>query len=110
MKKGYFSKKVVIKETATPIDNIEKFAWYDEDYETIQEWHEYTAEELAEIEKAEAQEEKRKQIEALPDAVSGIHDSLADIADRTSKNELSMEDVQDALVELADLIASTISE
>lgn len=33
---GYLREEVVIRPDAEPIDNVTKFAWADEDYETIQ--------------------------------------------------------------------------
>lgn len=44
---GYYKKEYRIKSSAKPIDNIEKFAWDDDDYEEYEEWHEYTEEELS---------------------------------------------------------------
>lgn len=34
--KGYLVPTVAIREDATPIDNVTKWAWYDEDYEEVQ--------------------------------------------------------------------------
>ena len=36
LEKGYLTPAVAVREDATPIDNITKFAWYDEDYENVQ--------------------------------------------------------------------------
>lgn len=33
---GYLAEEAVIRSDAAPIDNVTKFAWADEDYETIQ--------------------------------------------------------------------------
>lgn len=107
---GYMKKVQRIKESATPIDNVNKFAWYDDDYETVEVWHEYTAEELARIAEAEAEAEKQKQIEALPEAVSDIQDALVEVAEMTANNEVSMADVQDALVELAGMVSSLLED
>lgn len=35
LNKGILIPYTTIKEDATPIDNIEKFAWYDDDYEEV---------------------------------------------------------------------------
>ena len=35
-----------IKPDAEPVDNVNKYAWADEDYETVTEWHEFTPDEL----------------------------------------------------------------
>lgn len=34
--KGYLTNTVIVKEDATPIDNVTKFAWADDDYEEVQ--------------------------------------------------------------------------
>ena len=44
---GYVTEQVVIRDDAEPIDDIEKFAWDDDDYETRQVYIPYTADELA---------------------------------------------------------------
>ena len=46
MAEGYWAKSVRIKAGASPIDNVTKWAWDDSDYEEVEEWREYTAEEL----------------------------------------------------------------
>ena len=38
MENGYYIETIRIKDSATPIDNITKFAYYDDDYETVKEW------------------------------------------------------------------------
>lgn len=38
MANGYYQKVTRIKADATPIDNITKFAWNDDDYEEVEEW------------------------------------------------------------------------
>ena len=61
MENGYYYTATRIKEDATPIDNVTKFAWYDDDYETVVLWHEYTEEELLQIQEMEKQQEKNEQ-------------------------------------------------
>lgn len=60
---GELREEIRIKPDATPVDNVKKFAWYDDDYETILRYHVWTDEELeqratqeAEAAKAEARE------------------------------------------------------
>ena len=36
LNKGYFVPAAAVKEDATPIDNVTKFAWADADYEEVQ--------------------------------------------------------------------------
>lgn len=57
---GYYETVIRIKEDAIPIDNITKFAWDTDDYASIQEWHEYTQEELKEQKQIEISELKQK--------------------------------------------------
>lgn len=52
---GYYITEQRIKENATPIDNVVKFAWDDEDYEAVEVWHEYTEDELSFMKEAEFQ-------------------------------------------------------
>lgn len=66
---GYYETKERIKADAIPIDNETKFAWDDDDYETYQEWHEYTEEELNAI---QAQKDKEAQAQALSHLASLI--------------------------------------
>ena len=61
MENGYYYTATRIKEDATPIHNVTKFAWYDDDYETVELWHEYTEEELLQIQEMEKQQEKNEQ-------------------------------------------------
>lgn len=69
MANGYYTTEVRIKDSATPIDNITKFAYYDDDYETVEVWHEYTIEELKQIEESEKlQQQQEKDREFLDTA------------------------------------------
>ena len=47
---GYYEKITRVKSGAKPIDNVTKFAWRDDDYEVVEEWHEYTKEEFEMLE------------------------------------------------------------
>lgn len=60
---GYYQKVIRIKPNADPVDNVTKFAYADEDYETVEEWYEYTEEELAIINAAEEEANRKTQIE-----------------------------------------------
>lgn len=81
MENGYYYTVTRIKESALgTIDNVTKFAYYDEDYETVEEWHEYTEEEIAEHEAQEAEALKKEEREAFldeaPARVDGIESSI----------------------------------
>lgn len=54
---GCYVIKERIKADAIPIDYKTKFAWDDDDYETYQEWHEYTEEELSNMNRKSPLEE-----------------------------------------------------
>ena len=47
MSKGYWIENYRVKSDAVPVDNVTKFAWDDDDYEYVEEWVEYTEDELA---------------------------------------------------------------
>ena len=69
MESGYYETIVRVKESAVPIDNVTKFAYYDDDYETVEVWYEYTEEELKQIEESEKlQQQQEKDREFLDTA------------------------------------------
>lgn len=43
---GYVTEQTVVRDDAAPIDDVTKFAWADDDYETRQVYVQYTDEEL----------------------------------------------------------------
>lgn len=58
MEKGYWTKGRRAKEGAyETIDNVTKFALDDSDYEEYEEWVEYPAEKIAEMEESEKQQQ-----------------------------------------------------
>lgn len=67
METGYYIETTRIKDSATPIDNIAKFAYYDDDYETVVEWHEYNEYELEMLKQGQIREEKEKFLDTAPD-------------------------------------------
>ena len=71
MERGYYETIIRVKESAVPIDDVTKLAYYDDDYETIEVWHEYTEEELKLIEESEKlqqqQEKDRKFLDTAPE-------------------------------------------
>lgn len=73
MTNGYYTTKIRIKEDAKPIDNVTKFAWNDDDYETVEVFVEYTDEEMTEI--ARREEASTDTIIAdLDDAVCALYE------------------------------------
>lgn len=61
---GYLITDMRIKSDATPIDDETKFAWYDEDYETITRYVRYTAEEIESFKKEELIKKTESQLNA----------------------------------------------
>ena len=57
LNKGYLVPATAIKEDATPIDNVTKFAWADEDYEEVQMYvlHQEANEVPSQLDRIEAQ-------------------------------------------------------
>lgn len=57
LNKGYLVVRQEIREAATPIDNITKFAWADDDYEEVQVYipHEEQTTEPTQLDRIEAQ-------------------------------------------------------
>lgn len=56
---GYVTEQTVVREGAAPIDDVTKFAWADDDYETRQVYVPYTADELSN--RAEAAERAKRE-------------------------------------------------
>lgn len=98
---GYYAKEIRIKSDVTPIDNVTKFAWADDDYEEVEVWHEYTEEELKQQEDAKAQAEHQELIDSLPDAV-------ADLSEVVSSNSEDTSGLSDALAELSEIVSTLV--
>ena len=74
---GYYVTKERIKADAIPIDNETKFAWDNDDYETYQEWHEYTEEELIAIQARKDKEAKEQALSHLTSLIQ-VDTTLSD--------------------------------
>lgn len=66
---GYYTKETRIKSDAAPIDNKTKFAWEDNDYEEVEVWHEYTADELKQLEESKTQAKRNANLNILADLI-----------------------------------------
>lgn len=66
------------------------------------EWHAWTAEELAEIEVLRQEKAER---DYIADMVTATPDALTELAGLTADNSVDINDLQDAIIELAALIA-----
>lgn len=73
--KGYYATEIRIKADVIPPDNETKFAYSDDDYETVEVWREYTEEQLAAIEAMEKQE----QLAAVPDAIAELSELISSL-------------------------------
>lgn len=91
MESGYYEKRIRIKADAKPIDDVTKFAWEDGDYEEVEEWREYTRDELDAM--------------ATPSAAD-LADAVADVSEAVSANAEDLQTMGDALAELSALVAS----
>ena len=88
---GFITETTRIKEGAAPIDNKTKWAWDDDDYETVQVYRPYTDEEFALVTKP---------------TVDDVTDALADISDTVSTNADDLSTINDAIAELSELVAT----
>lgn len=75
---GYYEKQTRIKESATPIDDVTKFAWSDDDYEEVEVFVPYTKEQLAMIQ----EEQERKQRQANLDALAALIKTTTEKSDK----------------------------
>jgi len=65
---GFYVNVTRIKKDAIPPDDVDKFAYSDDDYESVKEWHGFTDEERAGMEAMQAKEnEKIDLMEAIAD-------------------------------------------
>lgn len=95
---GYYKTEQRLKDGVTPVDNIVKFGYEDGDFEEVEVWHEYTPEELAQIEQTEAANERQEIMDALPDAVAELSEAVSDGA-------MDSSDLADALAELSAVVS-----
>lgn len=96
MEKGYFYNETRIKANAKPIDNIEKFAWADEDYETVKTWHEYTTEELADLEVLR----NKPTVEGLNDIIAEQDNAICELYEANLSQQAEMDEAICSLYEM----------
>lgn len=114
--KGYWQTRIVVKESAKgTIDNVNKFAYADSDYEEVTEWHQYTPEELAELEESEKREQQdaadREFLNTAPERINGLetgvddsYDAIAELGIAVGDVEVTLDDVMDAIAELGQIV------
>lgn len=73
---GYVTEQVVIRDDAEPIDDIEKFAWDDDDYETRRVYVPYTADELARMAEAGERAEREQWLASAPSQLADMDELL----------------------------------
>lgn len=73
---GYVTEQVVIKPDATPIDDVAKFAWADDDYETGQVYVPYTEDELSRKTEAEGRAEREEWLRSAPSQLADMDELL----------------------------------
>ena len=66
-------------EAYATIDDVTKFALDDDDYEEVQIYHRWTADEIAQREAEEAEAAKQELIDALPDAIAELSEIVSNI-------------------------------
>lgn len=73
---GCVTEQVVIRDDAEPIDDIEKFAWDDDDYETRRVYVPYTADELARMAEAGERAEREQWLQSAPSQLADMDELL----------------------------------
>lgn len=99
METGYYINIIKIKNGAIQPDDMTKFAYSDDDYEIVQEWVNYTPEQLADKKTALEAAELQESVNTLPDAV-------AELSEVVSTNANDMTIVYDAIAELSEMISN----
>lgn len=105
---GRFLVERRIKDSATPIDNITKFAWYDDDYEDVETWVEYSEAELAFQSELEESAIRAEFNEQLPANISDVQEALVELGTMAADAEVSNVELMDAIAELGILVSELL--
>ena len=73
---GYVTEQTVVREDAEPIDDVTKFAWADDDYETRRVYVPYTADELARMAEAAERAEREEWLVSAPSQLADMDELL----------------------------------
>lgn len=73
---GCVTEQVVIKPDAEPIDDVTKFAWADEDYETRNVYVPYTVEEIARMDEAARRAQRKGWLASAPSQMADMDELL----------------------------------
>lgn len=105
---GRFLVERRIKDSATPIDNITKFAWYDDDYEDVETWVEYSEAELEFQRELEESAIRAEFNEQLPANISDVQEALVELGTMAADAEVSNAELMDAIAELGILVSELL--
>lgn len=105
---GRFLVERRIKDSATPIDDITKFAWYDDDYEDVETWVEYSEAELEFQRELEESAIRAEFNEQLPANISDVQEALVELGNMAADAEVSNAELMDAIAELGILVSGLL--
>lgn len=73
---GYVTEQTVVREDAEPIDDVTKFAWSDDDYETRQVYVPYTEDELERMAEAAERAQREEWLSSAPSQLADMDELL----------------------------------
>lgn len=73
---GYVTEQTVVRDDAAPIDNVTKFAWADDDYETRQVYVPYTDGELERMADAAERAQREEWLSSAPSQLADMDELL----------------------------------
>lgn len=76
---GYVTEQVVIRGDAEPIDDVTKFAWADDDYETRQVYVPYTEDELSRMAEAAERAQREEWLASAPSQLADMDELLVNL-------------------------------
>lgn len=94
---GYCYLETQIKEDAKEIDNVTKFAWDDNDYKTVQKWHEYTEEELEEL-------KQMKLEKSIPELIAEQDDAICALFEENLNFQTRSDELDDTICSLYEMM------
>lgn len=73
---GYVTEQTVVSEDSAPIDDVTKFAWADDDYETRQVYVTYTDDELSRMAEAAERAQREEWLASAPSQLADMDELL----------------------------------
>lgn len=73
---GYVTEQTVVSEDSAPIDNVTKFAWADDDYDTRQVYVTYTDDELSRMAEAAERAQREEWLQSAPSQLADMDELL----------------------------------